>query len=58
MEIICHESVNAAFAYRRRVKGMNWVDYDNMDEEEEVCYPAGIIAKRINAFVHECGLYK
>lgn len=57
MEIVTHESVHAAFAYARRQRKDLWVSPGDL-EEEAVCYPAGIIAKRVNAWLHEEGLYK
>ena len=57
MEIVTHESVHAAFAYARRQRKDLWVSSGDL-EEEAVCYPAGIIAKRVNAWLHEEGLYK
>lgn len=57
MEIVTHESVHAAFAYARRHRKDLWCDPGDL-EEEAVCYPAGIIAKRINAWLHDGGLYE
>ena len=57
MEIVTHESVHAAFAYARRHRKDLWCDPGEL-EEEAVCYPAGIIAKRINAWLHDEGLYE
>lgn len=57
MEIITHESVHAAFAYARRHRKDLWCDPGEL-EEEAICYPAGIIAKRINAWLHDEGLYE
>ena len=57
MEIVTHESVHAAFAYARRHRKDLWCDPGEL-EEEAVCYPAGIIAKRINAWLHEEDLYE
>lgn len=57
-EYITHESVHAAFSYANRVKNRNlWPDQREQDEES-ICYPAGIIAREINNFCHERGLYK
>jgi len=57
MEIVTHESVHAAFAYARRQRRDLWCSPGDL-EEEAVCYPAGIIAKRINAWLHGEDLYK
>lgn len=57
MEIVTHESVHAGFAYAKRRRGNFWPGALEMDEEN-VAYPAGIIAKRVNAFLNERGLYK
>lgn len=57
MEIICHEAVHAAFAYKARMNRRVWSDGDQMDEEE-ICYPAGCIARLINQHLHSEGLYK
>lgn len=57
MEVITHESVHAAFSYARRQMRDLWVSSSDI-EEERVCYPAGIIAKRINVYLHEEGLYR
>lgn len=57
MEIVTHESGHAAFAYARRHHRDMWVERGDL-EEENVCYPLGRIAKRINAFLHDEGLYK
>ena len=57
MEIITHESVHAGFAYARRHHKNMWAERGDLDEEN-VCYPAGRIAKRINAFLHDEGLYQ
>lgn len=56
MEIITHESVHAAFAYARRHHRNMWAGQNDL-EEENVCYPAGRIARQINIFLHEEGLY-
>ena len=57
MEIVTHESVHAAFAYARRHRKDLWCSPGEL-EEESVCYPAGIIAKSINAWLHDEGLYE
>ena len=56
MEIICHESIHAGFAYAKRRRGDFWTHAREMDEES-VCYPAGRIASAINRFLHDRGLY-
>lgn len=45
-DVITHEAVHAAFAFRRRRPRFRWMDMDN--EEESICYPAGIIARMIH----------
>lgn len=57
MEIVTHESVHAAFAYAGRHHKNLWLTVGDL-EEEAICYPAGIIAKRINAWLHDEGLYE
>jgi hypothetical protein len=57
MEIITHESVHGGFAYAARQNQKQWVKGDALDEEE-VCYPAGIIASQINVFLDREGLYQ
>lgn len=56
MEIVTHESVHAAFAYARRHARNMWIDSDRL-EEENVCYPAGRIARSINNFLRKEELY-
>lgn len=58
MEVITHEAVHAGFAFAKRHRRDFWVEQDEGYDEEDVCYPAGRIAKRINAFLHEKGLYR
>lgn len=44
MEILCHESVHAGFAYAKRVHKKDlWHNSKDLDEED-VCYPSGRIA--------------
>lgn len=57
MEIICHESMHAGFAYAKRVQRNLWAEPWELDEEK-VCYPAGRIAAEINRFLHDEGLYQ
>jgi hypothetical protein len=46
-EVITHESVHAGYAYAKRVWERNlWVGAKHLDEEN-VCYPAGLIARGI-----------
>ena len=45
-EIITHESVHAAFAYKARMRGRVWSQEHEL-EEEEICYPAGVIARLV-----------
>ena len=57
MEVITHESVHAGFAYSKRHRKDFWVKQGPDFDEEDVAYPAGRIAKRINAFLYDKGLY-
>jgi hypothetical protein len=55
MEVITHESVHAAFAYYRRVRRrVDWPDADAL-EDENICYPAGRIAKRVVWILRKAG---
>lgn len=56
MEIVTHESVHAAFCYAKRCKRTPWAHHAEFDEEE-VAYPAGRIARALNAYLHDEGLY-
>jgi len=56
MEVICHEAVHAGFCYAKRVKRTPWMDAKAFDEEE-VAYPAGVIARKINAILYAAKLY-
>jgi hypothetical protein len=56
MEVITHEAVHAGFCYAKRVKRCPWDNYDDFDEEL-VAYPAGRIARQINKFLHDQGVY-
>lgn len=47
IEIICHESVHAAFCYTKRVKRVPWAEHLEDFHEEELCYPTGRIANKI-----------
>jgi len=57
MEIVTHESVHAAFCYAKRCKGNQWAEYTDFDEEE-IAYPAGRIARAVNALLHDKCLYQ
>ena len=55
VDYIVHESVHAAFAYSRRVRGRHhWFD-DDAEGEERICYPAGRIAEAIATTFHKKG---
>jgi hypothetical protein len=56
MEVITHEAAHAEFCYARRVMRTPWPAARKF-EEESVCYPAGIVAREINRFLHKRGLY-
>jgi hypothetical protein len=59
MEVICHEATHAGFAFFNRHKRDYWVKRANNDfNEEDVCYPTGLIAASINRFLYDKGLYK
>jgi len=49
--IICHEAVHAGFAYSKRVARTPFAAAHDFDEER-IAYPAGIIAARINDWLH------
>lgn len=51
---IVHESVHAAFAYSKRVRGFYFPGKET--DEERVCYPAGDITVSVNNFLHQAGL--
>lgn len=54
-EYITHESVHAAFCYAKRVNKKDmWAGARDLDEEN-VCYPAGIIAKAITDTLIDAG---
>jgi len=53
---ISHEAVHAGFCYAKRVQRRPWGLSNNLDEER-VAYPAGEIARGINAFLHKRKLY-
>ena len=52
-EIIAHEACHAGFAHAARFKPGIWDDSGS--EEEDVCYPTGLLTSAINDFVHEKG---
>jgi hypothetical protein len=57
---ITHESVHAALFYVRRLGGKanHSVPLEAKDvADEEICYPAGIIAAQINRFFYDNDLY-
>lgn len=54
MEVVTHESIHAAACLLRR-KGRRLIL--DQPEEEELCYPAGYIARQINLFLHRNCLY-
>lgn len=58
MNVICHEAVHAGWAYARRRARSWWDEAIRDNDEERVCYPAGLIAAAINRAVHEAGLYR
>lgn len=59
MEILTHESVHAAFAYYKRIRGRTtlWPGSDE-NEEEDVCYPAGRIATALADWCHRRNYFK
>lgn len=56
MEIVCHESVHAGFAYAERVN--RDIFPSEGDEEERIAYPAGKVARQINRWLHKNGYYE
>lgn len=56
IEVITHESVHAGFAYYTRTKGL--LEWEGELEEEGVCYPSGIIAKKVVQALEVGGFYK
>jgi hypothetical protein len=57
MEVITHECVHAGFAFAKRHAKDYWVSQSDDYDEEDVCYPTGRLARRINTFLHDNGLY-
>lgn len=57
MEVITHEATHAAFAYVECCPRRFWTHPSEMPQER-FCYPAGKVARAINSFVHEKGLYR
>lgn len=57
MEVVSHESVHAGFCYAKRVKQSPWSVFSDFDEEE-VAYPAGLVATAINRFLYAKKLYR
>jgi hypothetical protein len=57
-EYIVHESVHAGYVYAKRVKRSPWNAEAMGMDEELVCYPAGIIAARVNYILHKHALYE
>lgn len=55
-EIICHESVHAAFNYVKRVRRSPWDAHAKDFDEEAICYPAGRIAAEISNALDRAGL--
>jgi hypothetical protein len=54
--IICHESVHAAFAYKNRLNRAGLFPRDRDNPEEAICYPSGIIASAIVRNLNQQGL--
>lgn len=57
MEVVCHESVHAGYAFALRKLRAPWVQDIGDMKEEEVAYPAGLIAAAINRVLHKRKLY-
>lgn len=57
MEVICHEAVHAAYAFAKRGARAPWDKHAKDFDEEGIAYPAGIIARRINAALWDAGLF-
>lgn len=58
MEIICHESVHAAFSYLKRVKRCPWDEQSKHFHEEALAYPTGAMARELNKFLFRHNLYE
>lgn len=58
MEIVCHESVHAAFSFAKRKSRSPWDALIDDFDEEAICYPAGRIARSINRVLFAAKLYK
>lgn len=56
-EIVTHESVHAAFSYVKRQPRSPYAKMAIHNKEEEICYPAGRIARGINLMFHDLGVY-
>lgn len=50
--VICHESVHAAFAYIKRRVRNHWDRLARENDEEEIAYPTGEIARGIVIFLN------
>lgn len=58
MEVVCHESVHAAFAFAKRHSVKAWEIHAKENDEESICYPAGAIAAAINRELFKHKLYE
>jgi hypothetical protein len=55
-EIMAHEAAHAGFAYAKRVKLRNLWAGSRENDEEDVAYPAGIIAGKVVKVLRKAGL--
>lgn len=58
-EVVAHECGHAALFYARRCKGNKWHGRVPADDEagEAVCYPLGVIFRRVNIALHDAGVW-
>ena len=61
LEIITHECVHAAYSYAKRMGPKNpWacaVDERDGLDEELVCYPAGVLARKVVTVLRDAGMF-
>jgi hypothetical protein len=54
-EVLCHEAVHVGFAWDYRTQGKSKFSFEK-NEEENVCYPAGIFVDQVLTFIKAEGL--
>lgn len=57
VEVVVHECVHAAMAYARRVPGDPWRVHPRDRDEENVCYPSGVLSEQVMAGLLDAGLW-